>query len=64
MASPSSAQKRAVANYKKKHYDVITINVPKGFKAVAQKHAQKHDASLTAFVNRAIRETMERDNQK
>ena len=64
MASPSSAQKKAVANYKKKHYDVITINVPKGFKSIVQQHSQKQNTSLTAFVNRAIRETMERDNTK
>jgi len=46
-------------NWQKEHLD--RINVPKGQKDVIQAHATTHGESITAFINRAIRETIERD---
>ena len=58
----SKAQQRATANYVKKAYDRIEVKVPKGEKEIIQAHANKMDeSSLNAFINRAIKETMERD---
>lgn len=59
----SKAQQRATANYVKKAYDRIEVKVAKGRKELIQAHADKLDGgSLNAFINRAINETMERDN--
>ena len=59
----SKAQQRATANYVKKAYDRIEVKVAKGRKELIKAHADKLDGgSLNAFINRAINETMERDN--
>lgn len=58
----SKAQQRATANYVKKAYDRIEVKVTKGQKNVIQAHAEAHGESLNSFINRAISETMERDN--
>lgn len=58
----SKAQQRATANYVKKNYDRIEVKVPKGKKDVVQAHAEAQGESLNAFINRAIDETIERDN--
>lgn len=59
----TKAQQRATANYVKKNYDRIEIKVTKGKKAIIQAHADQTDGgSLNAFINRAIAETIERDN--
>lgn len=63
MAKYSEAQKRAVAKYNSKSYDELKIRVTKGKKAELQEHAQKQNESLNAFVNRAIDNQVEQDNQ-
>ena len=57
----SKADQRAVAKYVKNNYDRIEVKVPKGYKADVQNHAAGRKESINGFVNRAIRETMERD---
>lgn len=47
-----------------KAYDRINLTVPKGEKDAIQDHAKKQGESTNAFINRAIKETMERDNEK
>lgn len=42
--------------------DRIVFYVDKGNKDVIKAHAETHGESVNAFVNRAIDETMERDN--
>lgn len=56
------AQQKAVAKYMKENYDVYQIRMPKGKKATIQGHAEAQGESLNGFINRAINETMERDN--
>ena len=46
------------------NYDRMNIHVPKGEREGIKEHAEKHRESLNAFVVRAIRETMARDEQK
>jgi len=48
--------------YISKTYDRINLTVLKGFKAEIRAHAEAHSESVNAFINRAIQETMERDN--
>lgn len=47
-----------------KKYDRVTIMLPKGKQPIVKAHAEKQKESVNAFVNRAIEETMERDNAK
>ena len=51
--------------YNAKAYDEIKLRVKKGQKEIIKTHAEKHDGgSVNAFIQRAIAETMERDNSK
>lgn len=48
-----------------KAYDRINLTVPKGQKEVIKAHAKKcNNESVNAFIQRAITETMQRDNEK
>ena len=48
-----------------KAYDRINLTVPKGEKESIKAHAEKHDGgSVNGFIQRAIKETMERDEKK
>ena len=48
----------------KKAYDRIEIKVYKGEKAVLQAHAEGMGENLSQFINRAIKEAVERDKTK
>ena len=51
--------------YNAKAYDPITLRVPKGQKDIIKAHADRYDnGSVNAFIQRAITETMERDQSK
>ena len=58
----SKAQQRAVSKYMKENYDEIKVRVEKGHKDAIKAHAEAHSESVNGFINRAIEETMERDN--
>lgn len=60
----TEARRRANEKYNAKAYDELKIRVPKGKKDVLKAHAQSKGESLNSFVNRAIDETVERDNGK
>ena len=62
MAIKSEAQKKAVARYNAANYDQILLRVEKGTRATITRHAESRGESLNAFINRAIDEAMERDN--
>lgn len=50
--------------YIAKAYDRINLTVPKGQKEVIKAHADQYDGgSVNAFIQRAIREAMERDGK-
>lgn len=59
MGRTSSAVKD---RYNAKAYDEMKVRVAKGNKELIQCHAEAHGESLNAFINRAITETMQRDN--
>lgn len=55
----------AVKNrYNEKAYDRINLTVYKGQKETIQAHAEKLGESTNSFIQRAIRETIERDMQE
>ncbi len=58
----SKAQQKAVNKYMAANYDRINLTVQKGKKETIKAHAEAQGESLNAFINRAITETMERDN--
>ena len=58
----SEAQKRATAKYEKERYDKYQMRLMKGKKEVITSHAAKRGESLNGFLNRAVDETMVRDN--
>ena len=62
MSPLSEARKRATAKYNAKAYDRIEVKVPKGKKEQVQDHTAVTGESMNAFMNRAIDETIERDN--
>ena len=57
----SKAQQDCVNRYVSKNYDRLNIMVPKGKREQLKNHAENQGESLNGFVNRAINETMERD---
>ena len=55
----------AVKNrYAAKAYDRINLIVKKGQKQVIQQHAEKTGESVNGFINRAIEEAIQRDQQQ
>ena len=54
--------KKLLVNIWKKKYDEIKIRMPKGHKAEIKAHADTQKESVNGFINRAIDETMKRDN--
>lgn len=62
MGKTSAAAKN---RYNDKTYDRINLTVPKGEKERIKAHAEQHDGgSVNGFIQRAIRETMERDEAR
>lgn len=65
MARPKTKTNAQVKNdYAKKAYDDIRLQVKKGRKDVIRAHAQARGESVNGFINRAIAETMERDERQ
>ena len=60
----TEAQMRATAKWQKEKTDEVRFRVPKGERTVIQAHAKAQGETTTAFIKRAIREAMERDNAK
>ncbi len=59
----SEAQLRAIKKWQDK-MDEVRFRVPKGKKEEYTQHAQKQGETLTAFMTRAVEETIKRDNTK
>lgn len=64
MSKYSQAQNKATQKYIKNNYDDIRVRTDKGEKEKIKAHAATKGESLNGFINRAISETMERDNNK
>lgn len=55
---------KAKNKYNAANYDRINLTMPKGRKEEIKAHADKQGESLNGFINRAIDETIEKDNKK
>lgn len=62
MAIKSDAQRKAVAKYNAANYERIELRVDKGQKDIIKAHADARGESVNGFINRAIEETLKRDN--
>ena len=60
----SEAMDRAIKKYEQEKVDRVIFRVPKGVKEQIQEHADKRGESISAFLNRAVREPIERDNDE
>ena len=60
----SKKQQKAVSKYVKEHYDRISLTIPQGKKEIIKEHAAERGETVNSFINRAIKETIERDNGK
>ncbi|MEA4895133.1 MAG: antitoxin [Oscillospiraceae bacterium] len=60
MGKTSSAVKD---KWNSKAYDEIKVRVPKGQKEAIQAHAEAHSESLNGFINRAIGDTIRKDEE-
>ena len=58
----TEAQKQSARKWDAANLDRISIAVPKGHKETIKAHAEAHSESVNGFINRAIEETMQRDN--
>ncbi len=63
-AGYTEARKEANARYEAKTVERISLVLPKGKKAIIKAHAENTNESVNSFINRAIDETMERDNSR
>ena len=59
-----TARTRANNKWNAKAYDRINLTVEKGKKDVLKAHAAQQGESVNGFINRAIDETIERDQQE
>ncbi len=50
--------------YNKEKYEDLRVRVPKGKKNAIKSHAQAQGKSVNSFINEAIDEKMQRDNEK
>lgn len=65
MKEKSTFNKTAYDNdYIRNNYDRISMTVPKGEKEAYKAHAEARGEKLNSFIQRAIRETIERDMQE
>ena len=60
----TQAQNKATQKYSAKTYDQVKILVKKGERDKLKSHAEKQGESLNGFINRAIQEAIQRDNEK
>ena len=59
----TESAKKATYKYREK-FERLNFTVLKGKRQEIVDHATAHGESLNAFVNRAVAETMDRDNKK
>lgn len=58
----TEAKKRSNRKWDAANLDRVSIAMPKGQKDAIKAHAEAQGESVNGFINRAITETMERDN--
>ena len=51
-------------SFNAENYDRISLMVKKGERERIREHAKRHGEKLNGFIQRAIKETIDRDNSK
>lgn len=65
IAKYTPAQAEAIKRYREKsNYVEVHCRVSKEKRAIIKAHAEQQAESTNAFINRAIDETIQRDNEK
>ena len=54
----------SIKRYEDKAYDKVLVRMPKGKKETIQAHTECTGQSINGFINEAIDEKMDRDNNK
>lgn len=54
----------SIKRYEDKAYDKVLVRMPKGKKETIQAHTEHTGQSINGFINEAIDEKMDRDNNK
>lgn len=57
----TDAQRRASVKYQREKMESFTVRVQKGLRSVIDQHRELTGESLSAFLRRAVTETIERD---
>ena len=60
----SESMARASKKYEQEKVDRVAFRVPKGKRELIQSHAAGCNESVNEFLNRAVNETIERDQAK
>ena len=60
----SKKQQASVHKYVREHYDRISVTVPQGKREEIRQHAESQGESVNGFINRAIDETIARDQKQ
>ena len=60
----TEAHKRATMKYQKENLEQLIIRLPIGERQRIKEHAQLMGDNMTAFLRRAINETIQRDREK
>ena len=60
----SESRLRINKKYITEKLDEVKFRVPKGQREIIKHHADMQGESVNGFLNRAVKETMERDNNK
>lgn len=59
-----NGERVSLEEYRKTKFEDLRVRVPIGKKQTIVAHASKYSKSINAFINEAIDEKMERDNEK
>ena len=64
--SSKEALNKAVSKYVKENYDTVPLRFTKesNDKQIIVEHSKKANETITGFIKRAIKETIENDNKK
>lgn len=62
--APTDAQRRASKKWQAEKVDDIRFRAPKGKRKEIRDHAESQGETMNSFLNRAVTETMERDQKK
>lgn len=60
----SDARRRANAKWDSENLDRMGFTVPKGYKEIIKAHAEIMGESTNKFIQRAIKETIERESRE